>query len=132
MLILPTCGAELMLNAFLVTDKILKLFKNDVTPDASFVASDFIEADFDGYTPQPLFGISWIIVQDSPTEASYSQQEFVSSNTQTPQDVYGYYVIESDTGTLCWAERFTNGPYNITNDGDDIKVTPVITQETKS
>jgi septal ring factor EnvC (AmiA/AmiB activator) len=43
------------------------------------------------------------------------------------QNVYGYYVNRTTGNTIGWAERFSDGPYQITNNGDQIKVTPNFT-----
>jgi len=40
--------------------------------------------------------------------------------------VYGYYLTQTSSGLLVYAERFTNGPYNIADNGDVIRVTPQI------
>jgi hypothetical protein len=47
-----------------------------------------------------------------------------SSANQSSQNVYGYFVVQTTSGILLWAERFSDGPYPIANNGDQIKVTP--------
>lgn len=103
---------------------VLKLFKSNTTPAEGDTAVTYTEADFTGYSSVTLTGASWTI--SNPT-ASYAQQTFTSSAGSQNQPVYGYYLVGASDGVLRWAERFTDGPYTIVNDGDQIKVTPRIT-----
>jgi hypothetical protein len=43
-------------------------------------------------------------------------------------NIYGYFIATSTDGTgkLLFVEQFTNGPYNIQQNGDEIKITPSI------
>ncbi len=41
-------------------------------------------------------------------------------------NVYGYYLTRASGGELIYAEIFSNGPYDIQNNGDTITVTPQI------
>ena len=80
-----------------------------------------------GYSDQAIASVSWNIVVGDPTTASYPEITF--SFTGAAGNIYGYYVVQSTSGRLMWAERFTNGPFNIQNSGDEIRVTPQITAE---
>jgi hypothetical protein len=104
----------------------LRLFTNNITPaDSDNVnASGYTEATFTGYGGIALTAGSWSITTADPSVASYAQQTFTST-TATPQTVYGYYITRSD-GTLFTAERFSDGPYSISNATLPIKVTPTI------
>ena len=62
-----------------------------------------------------------------PSEASYAKQTFTSSAGSQNQDVYGYYVTNSGGTILLWIEAFSDGPYNVANNGDKIEVTPKFT-----
>jgi len=42
--------------------------------------------------------------------------------------VYGYYVVQTTSGILMWAERDAS-PYTPANNGDQIKLTPKITAD---
>jgi|PlaIllAssembly_1097288.scaffolds.fasta_scaffold1357037_1 hypothetical protein len=106
---------------------ILKLFTSNTTPADTDTASTYTEASFTGYTAKTLTGSSWTVASGDPTEASYAQQTFASTASQTSQSVYGYYVIQTTSTELMWAERFTDGPYVVTNNGDEIRITPKLT-----
>ena len=43
-----------------------------------------------------------------------------------PVSVYGYFVTNNAGTVLLWAERFTDGPYNLPSGGGSIKITPSI------
>ena len=105
----------------------LKLFKSNTTPAETDTAATYTEADFTGYAAATLSNAGWTVTEGAPSDATHSQQTFTSSADQTSQDVYGYFVIGATSTEIYWAERFTDGPYAIANDGDNIKVTPVIT-----
>lgn len=128
-LLVPNVGeAELlkrMLNFSAADNCVLKLFTNDVTPAEGDTVATYTEADFAGYAAATLTGASWSVAGD-PTEASYAQQTFTRSSTGTAQSCYGYFVTNLAGTILLWAERFTDGPYTVTNNGDNIKVTPRI------
>jgi hypothetical protein len=106
---------------------VLKLFKNNYAAilDAT-VESDLTEADFTGYSAITLTGSSWTITPGAPSVASFAKQTFTSSAGSQSQNVYGYYIVQTTSGKLVWAERFADGPYSIVNNGDAISVTPTI------
>jgi hypothetical protein len=76
-----------------------------------------------------LTGTSWTLAGTAPTTASYAQQTFTSTAGSQSESVYGYFVIQTTSGTLMWAERFPDGPYVIVNNGDAIQITPKITAD---
>lgn len=128
-LVVPRSAEVKALTAWLATGKQLKLFTNNVTPGQTDVAATFTEAAGNGYAAKALTGGAWTMTEGvgAPSSAAYAQQIFTF--TGALGNVYGYYVVETSDGTICWAERFTDGPYNIQNNGDQIKVTPAITQD---
>lgn len=130
-LLTPNQGEELALAALLnktaPQDLDLCLFKNDYTPVEGTTEANVTAADFTGYAVIQLTAASWTITQGAPTSAAYAQQTFTSTAGSQNQPIYGYYVKQRTSGKLVWAERFTDGPYTITNNGDNIKITPTIT-----
>lgn len=106
----------------------LKLYKTDVTPAEGDTAATYIEATFTGYANIALTGASWVVGSNTSgySNAQYALQTFTSSAAQTSNNIYGYYITSGPGGQLIWAERFTDGPYPISNNGDAIKVTPYI------
>jgi hypothetical protein len=104
---------------------ILKLYKNNYTPVAGSTEASFTEATFTGYSSIELAGASWGFTQASPSHADYAQQTFTSSADQTAQTIYGYYLVQKTSGYIMGAEAFAS-PFTIANNGDTIKVTPVL------
>lgn len=129
-LLMPNQGEVLTLEAIVNKtagqNLVLKLFKSNTTPGDSDTEATYTEADFTGYSSITLTGANWTVTGGAPSEAAYAQQTFTSSATQTTQNIYGYYLVQVTSGKLVWAERFSDGPYPITNNGDIIKVTPKI------
>lgn len=110
-----------------VRNLVLRLYKSNTTPSETTVAGDLTEADFTGYSAITLTGASWSTSGGDPATGSYAEQTFTSSADQSAQSVYGYYLTRATDGDLIAVERFTNGPYVISNNGDTIKLTPNFT-----
>lgn len=130
-LLVPNNGEGDMLS-FIVNKSapenvVLRLFQNNITPSETDTAATYTEATWTGYAALTLAGASWTVVEGAPSEASYAQQIFTSSADSQSQNNYGYYLTRATSGRIAWAERFTDGPYQIVNNGDQIKVTPKIT-----
>jgi len=132
-LVLVNQGEDLALKALVnhtaPQNLVLRLFKSNTTPAETDTEATYTEADFTGYSSATLTGSSWSTSGTAPTQAAYAQQSFTSSAGSQNQDVYGYYVTQVTSGKLMWAERFSNAPFNIANNGDVIKVTPQITMD---
>jgi hypothetical protein len=130
-LLTPNQGEEIALGALLnktaPQDLDLCLFKNDYTPVEATTEANVTAADFTGYSVIQLTAASWTITPGAPTSAAYAQQTFTSSAGSQNQPIYGYYIKQRTSGKLVWAERFSDAPYTITNNGDNIKITPTIT-----
>ena len=65
-----------------------------------------------------------MVTAGSPTVATYAAQVFTSTAAQTPQNNYGYYYIGATSGLLRGVERFSDGPYIISANGQTITITP--------
>lgn len=130
-LLVPNQGEEIALAALLnktaPENLDLKLFKSNTTPGETDTEATYTEADFTGYSAVQLTAASWTITPGAPTSAAYAQQTFTSSAGSQNQSVYGYMLVQRSSGKLVYAERFSDGPYVIVNNGDAIKVTPTIT-----
>lgn len=101
------------------TNLTLCLYKNNVTPTVTDVLGTYTEATFTGYASVTLLGGTWA-VGSGPVIATYATQTFTSTANQTLQQIYGYYLKRG--ANLVFAERFTDGPYSIVNNGDSISV----------
>lgn len=131
-LVVPNQGEGIILDA--TTTKAagenlkLQLYSSDTTPgetDTEATYTPLTEAL--GYTHTTLTAASWVTTPGAPTETAYPQVTWTF--TGAAGNVYGYMLVQVTSGKLVWAERFTNGPYNIQNNGDQIKVTPKITMD---
>ena len=132
-LVHPNVGAQEALSRWLnksaTGDVKLKLYQSNTTPGETDTVATYTQATFTGYAAITLTGASWTVTNADPASASYAQQSFTSSAGAQNQNVYGYFVTNSADTVLLWAERFTDGPYNVVNNGDVVKVTPVFTQD---
>lgn len=128
-LLVPNQGEDLALKALLNhtagQNLVLRLFTNNKTPAETDTEADYTEASGNGYAALTLTGSSWVFTPGAPSSAAYAQQTFTFSGALG--NVYGYYMTQVTSGKLVYAERFSNGPYNIQNAGDQVKITPAIT-----
>lgn len=126
-LVFPDTGENIVLEALVnktaPQNLVLRLYTSNTTPAESDTAGTYTEASGNGYSAITLTGSSWNAA--SGGSISYAQQTFTFSGALG--NVYGYYLTQASSGTLVYAERFTDGPYNIANNGDQIKITPTIT-----
>lgn len=101
---------------------ILKLYSNEKDPKEGDVESDYEEIEGGGYIALKLNPDQWIIkYKDEVVEASYPDVDFTFNGPVG--NVYGYYVIQENSGNIVWSDRFDSGPHDIKNNGDQIKVT---------
>ena len=122
---------EMLVNKTAAQDLILKLFVNNVTPAETDTAATYTEATFTGYTAATLAGASWGSGSGgAPSSITYgSQQSFTASAGSQTDDVYGYFYVQSTSGTLLAAELDAAAPFAIRNSGDKVQMTPAITAD---
>ena len=127
-LLVPDVGEGRMLRAIVNNtapeNLVLRLYTNNITPAETDTAGTYTEATGSGYASITLTGASWSFTQGAPSYASYAEQTFTFSGALG--NVYGYYLTQLTSGILMWSERFPSAPYNIVNNGDNIKVTPYL------
>ena len=112
------------LNNTAPQDQKLKLYTNNITPGESDTAGTFTEATFTGYSAASLAGANWDFTSGDPSFAQYNTTlTFTSTATQTLEAIYGFYIVQTSSGILMWAERFDTGPFNIKLNGDNIQIT---------
>jgi hypothetical protein len=108
----------------------LRLYENDYTPVEASVTADFTEATFTGYAQKTLTGSDWTFTSGAPSDATGTAvQTFTSSAGSQDKYVYGYYYVQVTSGLCIAAERFSDGPYHIVNNGDAVAVTAKITAD---
>lgn len=121
-------GLEYFVNKSAPQNLVLRLFKSNTTPAETDTAATYTEATFTGYGAATLTGASWGAPSEgAPSSIAYAQQTFTSSANQTTENIYGYFMTRATSGRIALAERFSDAPNPITNNGDNIKVTPTIT-----
>jgi len=127
-LLVPNVGEDRCLKAILnhtpPQDLVIKLYTSNTTPAEGDIASTYAEASGFGYVSKTLAGSSWTVTPGDPTAATFAQQTWTF--TGALGQVFGYHVVQTTSGILMWAERFTDGPYAINNNGDQILITPRI------
>ena len=132
-LVVPREGELALLDKMLketsITDNyILKLYKNNITPDEDSDTSSFTEADFTNYVAITLTRATWNAAQVSATKAESSYGTVPQNWTcgTTGNTIFGYW-IESDDGSLdvLWAERFATA--RVLDNGDVLNITPKFT-----
>jgi hypothetical protein len=102
----------------------LGLFTNSSEPAETANLAAITEPSGNGYARISLArGANWTISGDL---ATYLEQTFTATGPWG--NVYGYFIATSvdGTGKLLAVETFSNGPYNVQNNGDAIKVTPKV------
>lgn len=129
-LLVPNVGEVIALKALLNNtagqDQTLKLFATNVTPAETDTAGSYTEAAGGGYASKSLAGASWSFTSGAPSHADFAQQTWTFTGALTTNaTVFGYFVIQTGSGTLLWAEAFSS--FTPANNGDQILLTPVIT-----
>lgn len=128
-LLVPNAGEEDALNYYVnktaPQNLVLRLYTNNITPGETDTAATYTEASGNGYAALTLTGASWTVTPGAPSSAAYTQQTFTF--TGALGNVYGYFLTRVTSGIIAYSERFSDGPYNIANNGDQIKITPTIT-----
>lgn len=102
----------------------LGLYTNTTEPAESANLAAITEPSGNGYARIALSrGANWTISADL---ATYLEQTFTATGSWG--NVYGYFIATSSDGSgkLLAVEQFSNGPYNVQNNGDSVKVTPKV------
>lgn len=116
---------EMIVNKTAAQGLVLKLFQSNTTPAESDTAATYTEATFSGYSSIALTGASWGTA--SGGSIAYAQQTFTHNGGATSNSIYGYFVIQTTSGTLLYSERDGAAPFTLANNGDNVKITPTIT-----
>ena len=130
-LVVPNSAETIMLGYITNNDApenlVIHLYSNNYTPDEFTTVSSVTEVTGGGYGSMGLTPGSWSIATGTPSQAEYP--EVTWTFTGAVGNVYGYYITRQTGGELMWAERFSNGPFDIQTNGDQIKITPRLTLE---
>lgn len=128
-LVVPNVGEKVILDYLTkeaTTEPVtLKLYSSNTTPGETDTAGTYTECTGSGYAAINMVSGDWTVTQGAPSDSTAAEKTFTF--TGALGNVYGYYVIKTSAGTLVWAERFSGAPFNIQNNGDQIKITLKIT-----
>jgi hypothetical protein len=81
------------------------LYTNNHAPAAGDTIANYTECTDTGYSAQSLAGGSWTFADVSNvTTASYPAITWTFNAAQT---IYGYYVTDTGTNKVIWAEEFS-------------------------
>ena len=112
---------------------VLALYKNNLTPASTDVLADYTAATFTGYSPVTLTSGSWTVTaatSGAPATATQSSATTFACTATTSESVYGYFIYQTGATVMMWAERFSDGPYTIANNGDKVILTASVTLST--
>lgn len=106
----------------------LRLFSNNITPSNTDTEASYTEVAGGGYAAIALTAASWVAATvASPSSTSYAQQTFTFTGATTaPGTIYGYYLTNAG-GKLVYSQTLTAGVFTPAVNGDNVKVTPVLT-----
>lgn len=87
---------------------LMKLFKNDFTPNNSTVLGDFTEADFSGYASvSQEFGAAYTSGLYAEIAAT-TDAVFTHNGGGTPNTIYGFYLVDVTDNKLLCADRLAS------------------------
>lgn len=107
----------------------LRLFQNDFTPAQGDSVGAFTEADYSGYSEQPLTFGAIVLNADEQAESTALYTVFAHDGGATPNEIFGWYIVHNDGGgdVIMHSERLV-GPSDpgipMEDIGDTIQVTP--------
>lgn len=104
---------------------VLRLYSNNRSPAKSDVVGDYTEVSGSGYAAVTLNPANYVFSPGDPATAAHPQVTFTFNGAAG--NVFGYFVTRATTADLLFANRFSNAPINIANNGDEIRITLTIT-----
>ena len=87
----------------------LVLFQNDHHPTLGDDRADYVEASFPGYRRIVLTPGDWVVLPHK-TAVTVPWREWVQAANAEEQRIYGYLLVEANTGQLRRVERFPTPP----------------------
>jgi len=103
----------------------LRLFQNDLVPDADTVLADFVQSTFGGYSAVQLARDEWLFpsVVGDELVTTYTSSPQVWTASTGGQLVYGYYLKPLMVGVATMCERFAT-PVDLGAGGGVVGVLP--------
>lgn len=128
-LVVPDVGENKILEAIVnktaPENLSLRLYVNNITPAETDTTATYTIATFPGYASITLTGANWNAAASG--SISYNAQQTFTASGVSTDDVYGYYLVQTTSGVLMWAERAATAPFAVRVSGDAVKLTPTIT-----
>jgi hypothetical protein len=113
---------------------IMGLYKSAKTPANADVIADYtaIEADFSGYARITCAAwVAQLIDVNGRSAVVADFNIFQHDGGPTPNDIYGYFVLNELTGKLMWAEEDPAAPTTLDTLGQQYVVRPRLTNNTE-
>jgi hypothetical protein len=131
-LCVTNAGAQAVLRRLTLrespTNLTLRLFANDFQPSRTSEYAHFHQPQKNGYAAKTLAGATWSVATVSgTTTASYPEQAFTMTNDTTEEDIYGWFLTNSNLDVVRF-QRFAQ-PVHVPVDGGSCAATPTITAE---
>lgn len=118
-------GNRFILDNFLTPSYHIHLYSNNLTLSSSTVLGDFVECTFSGSQSKTLsFWTDAAIINGQAQTFSTNTYWVCNSTPGTPENIYGYYVTNTDDDKLYWCEEDPNGPKVISVAGDFYQIVP--------
>jgi hypothetical protein len=113
-----------LITAALGSDLTIHLYKAPHTPAAGDTVADYVEADYEGYAPQPATAWTAAATVVGVTSSFANQLTFEKGVGGAGNDVYGYFATNLAGDVLVWAESDPDAPIDMNTDGRQYLVTP--------
>lgn len=110
-------------------NQLLKLYTNNLTPAAAHVAADFTEmttGQNSAYAAKTLSKAAWTVTFGGASASAVQPTQTWTFAAGTATTVYGYFIVDSSSGLLLWAEQFSVAKV-VQFAGDQIIIVPTIT-----
>jgi len=129
-LVVPDVGELIILDALVAGDTLAafecRLYQNNYTPVQGSVIGSFTVATFSGYAADWCAFGSATTVSNKAKIVGTTDVEFTHNGGGTSNTIYGYYVVDTVSGEVVWAERFA-ASQAMANNGDKITITLALT-----
>jgi len=133
-LVVPDVGEVILLDVMVNGDTLAgfecRLYQNNYTPVQGSVLSDFTVATFSGYAADwTTFGPASTVSNKGKIVAT-SPVVYVHNGGATSNTIYGYYIVDTVSNQVVWAEKFA-APQAVANNGDTISITLALTMNSE-
>ncbi len=87
---------------------LLRVYKNDYTPDRNSVLASFTPADFAGYLQKIIARGDWAapVLTDHTASVEPTPSPYTFACTAGTQTVYGVYLVGATSLIVCYCRRF--------------------------